>query len=159
MLDLTNVAEIQRQKEELKKKWEFHQEYMLHMMQEALHWQSSAESYDSLVRDYYIARQKHQKDVMRLNQILYGPGSATVHAYSNEDSFPFTAGGPAEEMAIDQGNRLPLRETMALNSPPELDAARAVHSRMVSRKRKDMSPPEGYHQQHEHGMYDNKFRR
>lgn len=38
-----------------------------------MHWRNSAEDYDALVRNYYLQRQKHQKEVMRLNQILYGP--------------------------------------------------------------------------------------
>ena len=78
-----NPQTVKLQKEELRKKWEFQQEYLLDMMNDALHWQSNAESYDSLVRDYYIARQKHQKEIMRLNQILYGSENAPVQAYSS----------------------------------------------------------------------------
>jgi hypothetical protein len=78
-----NFQTIKVQKEELKKKWEFQQDYLMDMMNDAVHWQSNAESYDSLVRDYYIARQKHQKEIMRLNQILYGSENATVQAYSS----------------------------------------------------------------------------
>lgn len=137
MLQDVNLQEIHREKEELKKKWQFHQEYMLHLMQEALHWQYSSESYDSLVRDYYIARQKHQKDVMRLNQILYGPDSAKVHAYSND-------AGDAEGMVVDEGSREPLRERMDpqgghVHVHPCMQADPVVFGSIGARKRKDLS--------------------
>lgn len=146
MLQDISLREIQKEKEELKKKWEFHQEYMLHMMQEALHWQSSSESYDSLVRDYYIARQKHQKDVMRLNQILYGPDSAKVQAYSNNT-------GGIEEMVVDQGNRQPLRERMDASSnlfSLQDHAEPLTFGSIGSRKRKDLSPVGAYQEQDHH---------
>ncbi|KAI8105392.1 hypothetical protein M9435_000558 [Picochlorum sp. BPE23] len=147
MLQDISLREIQKEKEELKKKWEFHQEYMLHMMQEALHWQSSSESYDSLVRDYYIARQKHQKDVMRLNQILYGPDSAKVQAYSNDT-------GDMEEMVVDQGSRQPLRERMdaCSNSYPQDHVLfeSVTFGSIGSRKRKDFSPAGASQEQDHH---------
>ena len=67
----TKPYEIQQQKARLKQSWEFQQEYMLQMMNDAVSWKCSSEQYNCMVRDYYIARQKHQKEVMRLNQILY----------------------------------------------------------------------------------------
>jgi len=68
-----NVSEILIKKKEAIEKWEILQEHILQMMEEAMHWRNSAEDYDVLVRNYYLQRQKHQKEVMRLNQILYGP--------------------------------------------------------------------------------------
>ena len=76
-------CDIQQKKENLKRSWEFQQEYMLQMMNDAMSWKCSSEQYNCLVRDYYIAREKHQKEVMRLNQILY---------YSENASVPFSRG-------------------------------------------------------------------
>ncbi len=67
-----NESKILRKKKEAIEKWEILQEHILQMMEEAMHWRNSAEDYDALVRNYYLQRQKHQKEVMRLNQILYG---------------------------------------------------------------------------------------
>jgi hypothetical protein len=67
-----NQSKILRKKKEVIQKWEILQEHILQMMEEAMHWRNSAEDYDALVRNYYLQRQKHQKEVMRLNQILYG---------------------------------------------------------------------------------------
>lgn len=66
-------SKILSKKKEAIQKWEILQEHILQMMEEAMHWRNSAEDYDALVRNYYLQRQKHQKEVMRLNQILYGP--------------------------------------------------------------------------------------
>ena len=57
----------------MKQQWENAQEAHLARIEQALHWQECAESYDQQIRDYYIARAQHQKHMIRLNQILYGP--------------------------------------------------------------------------------------
>lgn len=99
--------EIEEQKARLKQSWEFQQQYMLQMMNDAVSWQCSSEQYDSLVRDYYIARQKHQKEVMRLNQILYSSENMSSRGYT-----PHIVSNIKDQVMTD---RLPLQETQCFS--------------------------------------------
>lgn len=53
--------------------WEAEQELHLARIEQTLHWQQCAESYEQQIQEYYIARAQHQKSMIRLNQVLYGP--------------------------------------------------------------------------------------
>ena len=64
---------IEKKKQILCAEWEFKQNLILQRMEQACHWQNDEAGYHEAIREYYLQRQQHQKEVMRLNQILYGP--------------------------------------------------------------------------------------
>lgn len=123
-----NPCEIQEQKAKLKQSWDFQQQYMLQMMSDAMSWKCSSEQYNCLVRDYYIARQKHQKEVMRLNQILYSSENSHVHGY-----MPSSVSSGTDQVMAD---RQPLKETQ-----------QCLERHPVSKKRERRHEDGWYHQE------------
>lgn len=119
---------IRQEKERIKQSWDFQQEYMLQMMSDALSWKCSSEQYNCLVRDYYIARQKHQKEVMRLNQILYNSENVPVQGYAGS-SIP-----SSRDQAMT--DRIPLHSNNAC-TPQEMILGDSVQNVCKKRGRED----------------------
>lgn len=73
-------------------RWQHEQDMLLAHLEQALHWQQSADAYDQCLQKYYIQRAKHQQLAVRLNQVLYGQSiSVAMQEFQgNPSSVEFT---------------------------------------------------------------------
>lgn len=87
----------------LRQQWKDLEGRMLDQLEHMFHWQAHEGEYNDALQSYYLQRAKHQAEMVRLNQVLYGQRCAA------QQQHPCQQAGPTA-MALSPPTRLPLRQ-------------------------------------------------
>jgi hypothetical protein len=127
---------------EERRQWETKEEMLREYMDQQWHSIQNAEQYDQQLQSYYQQRCQHQQQLVRLNQILYGVGPASLH--HTEGGRKALPPHPVQPMAISPipAPRNPLQAQEHNNLNMQAATSAAVYMQKKKRAATDHSSDE-----------------